>query len=49
MIKLTQKGLKLQVDAAHIPEKMFAVTGLTPEKLNEITLQLDQLIAYISE
>lgn len=49
MIKLTQKGVSLQQDAEHIPEKMFTVSGLTPEKLQSLTQELDQLIAHISD
>jgi len=49
MIKLTQKGVSLQQNAEHIPEKMFAVSGLTPEKLQGLTLELDQLIAHLSD
>jgi len=49
MIKLTKKGVSLQHDAKHIPEKMFSVTGLAPEKLKGLTQQLDQLIANISD
>ena len=49
IIKLTQKGVSLQQDAEHIPEKMFSVTGLTPEKLQSLTQELDQLIAHISD
>jgi len=49
MIILTQKGISLQQDAEHIPEKIFSESGLTPEKLKGLTLQLDQLIANISD
>jgi len=49
IIKLTPKGINLQQDAEHIPEKMFSVTRLTPEKLKGLTQQLDQLIANISD
>ena len=49
IIKLTQQGISLQQDAEHIPEKMFGVTGLTPEELQSLTLELDQLIANISD
>ncbi|PKI16000.1 MarR family winged helix-turn-helix transcriptional regulator, partial [Colwellia sp. 12G3] len=48
IIKLTAKGIALQQDAEHIPEKMFGVTGLTPEKLKSLTLDLDQLITHMS-
>ena len=44
LIKLTQKGVELQKSAEHIPEKMFAVTGLSPDKLQELNLTLDQLM-----
>jgi len=49
IIKLTKKGMGLQQSAEHIPEKMFAVTGLTPEKLFSLNQELDQLIANISD
>jgi DNA-binding MarR family transcriptional regulator len=49
IIKLTKKGIALQQDAEHIPEKMFGVTGLTPDKLQSFTLELDQLITNISD
>jgi DNA-binding MarR family transcriptional regulator len=49
IIQLTQQGLSLQKDAVHIPEKMLAVTGLTPEKLKDLTLELDRLITNISD
>ena len=49
MIKLTQKGVSLRQAAEHIPEKMFSVSGLTPEKLQGLTLELDQLIAHLSD
>ncbi|HCM47034.1 MAG TPA: MarR family transcriptional regulator [Colwellia sp.] len=44
IIKLTLKGIALQKDAEHIPGKMFGITGLTPDKLKSLTLDLDQLI-----
>ncbi len=49
IIKLTQIGIELQQSAEHIPEKMFAVTGLTPDKLQSLNQELDQLIANISD
>ena len=49
LIKLTQKGVELQKNAEHIPAKMFAVTGLSPEKLQELNLTLDQLIDNLGD
>ena len=49
IIKLTRKGMGLQQSAEHIPGKMFAVTGLTPDKLLNLNQELDQLIANISD
>ncbi|PKH88014.1 MarR family winged helix-turn-helix transcriptional regulator [Colwellia sp. Bg11-28] len=49
IIKLTKKGMGLQQSAEHIPGKMFAVTGLTPDKLLNLNQELDQLIANISD
>lgn len=49
VIKLTQKGIALQQSAEHIPAEMFAVTGLTVEKLQSLTGELDQLIENISD
>lgn len=49
IIKLTRKGMGLQQSAEHIPGKMFAVTGLTPDKLLSLNQELDQLIANISD
>ena len=48
IIKLTQRGIELQKDAEHIPAKMFAVTGLSPEKLQSLNLELDSLIEKMS-
>ena len=48
IIKLTQKGVDLQENAQHIPAKMFAVTGVTPERLQGLNQELDQLIANMS-
>jgi DNA-binding MarR family transcriptional regulator len=48
-INLTPQGIALQKNAEHIPGKMFGVTGLTPEKLESLTLELDQLIANVSD
>ncbi|NQZ27023.1 MAG: MarR family transcriptional regulator [Colwellia sp.] len=49
LIKLTQKGIELQQSAEHIPAKMFAVTGLSPEKLQALNLTLDQLIDNLGD
>jgi DNA-binding MarR family transcriptional regulator len=49
IIKLTQQGIVLQQSAEHIPGKMFGVTGLTPDKLQSLTTELDQLIENISD
>ncbi|KGJ89925.1 MarR family winged helix-turn-helix transcriptional regulator [Colwellia psychrerythraea] len=49
VIKLTQKGIELQKNAEHIPAKMFAVTGLTFEKLQSLNQELDQLIENITD
>ncbi|TWX71955.1 MarR family transcriptional regulator [Colwellia demingiae] len=49
IIKLTKKGIGLQQSAEHIPGEMFAVTGLTPDKLQHLNQELDQLIANISD
>lgn len=49
VIKLTDKGINLQKNAEHIPGEMFAVTGFTPDRLKSLTLELDQLIANISD
>lgn len=48
IIKLTEKGRELQQSAEHIPAQMFAVTGLSPEKLQSLTGELDQLIENLS-
>ncbi|ALO35156.1 MarR family transcriptional regulator [Colwellia sp. MT41] len=48
LIKLTQAGIDLQQSAEHIPAKMFAVTGLSAEKLQALNLTLDQLIENIA-
>lgn len=48
IIKLTETGSELQQDALHIPGEMFAVTGLTAEKLQSLTAELDQLIENIN-
>jgi len=48
-IKLSQKGSELKKDAQHIPEQMFAKTGLTADKLHSLTAELDQLIENISD
>ena len=47
IIKLTNKGSDLRAAAEKIPEKMFAKTGLTPDKLQNLNLTLDQLIEKI--
>jgi len=47
IIKLTNKGSDLRAAAEKIPEKMFAKTGLTPDKLQDLNLTLDQLIEKI--
>ena len=49
IIKLTTEGRALQQSAEDIPGKMFAVTGLSPEKLLSLNEELDQLIANINE
>lgn len=49
LIKLTQQGVELQKNAEHIPAKMFAVTGLSPEKLQVLNLTLDQLIDNLGD
>ena len=49
IIKLTKEGMALQQSAEHIPAKMFAVTGLTPDRLLSLNQELDQLIANISD
>lgn len=49
IIKLTKHGITLQQNAEHIPGKMFGVTGLTPDKLQSLTTELDQLIENISD
>ena len=49
IIKLTQQGTDLQQSAEHIPAKMFAVTGLTPDKLRILNQELDQLIENMSD
>ncbi len=46
-IKLTQKGSELRKDAQHIPEEMFLASGLTLDKLQSLTAELDQLIESI--
>lgn len=48
IIKLTKEGIALKQSAEHIPGEMFAVTGLTPEKLLNLNHDLDQLIANIN-
>jgi DNA-binding MarR family transcriptional regulator len=48
IIKLTKKGLELKKDAQHIPADMFSVTGLTLDKLQSLTGELDKLIDNIS-
>jgi len=48
IIKLTEQGSQLQKSAEHIPAKMFAVTGLTLDKLKDLTRELDRLIENIS-
>ncbi|WP_019027544.1 MarR family winged helix-turn-helix transcriptional regulator [Colwellia piezophila] len=49
IIKLTQKGIDLRQAAEHIPAKMFAVTGFSPEKLQSLNVELDRLIENISD
>jgi DNA-binding MarR family transcriptional regulator len=49
IVKLNKKGSELQQSALHIPAKMFAVTGLTEDKLQSLTGELDQLIEHISD
>jgi DNA-binding MarR family transcriptional regulator len=49
VIKLTTKGIELADKAKDIPRQMFAVTGLTPEKLQNLTDELDLLINNISD
>lgn len=49
IVKLTKKGMGLQQSAEHIPGEMFAVTGLTPDKMQNLNLELDQLIVNISD
>ncbi len=48
-IKLTESGKKLKHTAQNIPEKIFAITGLTPEKLIELSQQLDELLINLSD
>jgi len=48
IIKLTEQGCQLQKSAEHIPAKMFAITGLTPDNLKDLTSELDRLIENIS-
>ncbi|KGJ87617.1 MarR family winged helix-turn-helix transcriptional regulator [Colwellia psychrerythraea] len=48
IIKLTKEGKALKQSAEHIPGEMFAVTGLTPEKLFSLNQDLDQLMANIN-
>jgi len=49
IIKLTRIGSELQQRAQLIPKKMFEVTGLTADKLQSLTGELDQLIENISD
>ncbi len=49
IIKLTQQGTDLKANAEHIPAKMFAITGFTPQKLQDLNLSLDQLIEKMSD
>ncbi len=49
LIKLSQKGKELKNKAQHVPEKMFAITGLQPEQLQSLNQQLDQLLADMSD
>jgi len=49
IIRLTDTGSTLKKSAEHIPEKMFAVTGLTANKLQSLTAELDLLIENISK
>jgi|TARA_B110000914_G_C15035226_1_gene252801 DNA-binding MarR family transcriptional regulator len=48
-IHLTQSARKLSNKAKDIPAKMFNITGFTPEQLQSLNLQLDQLLVNISE
>lgn len=47
-IQLTQKGINLKEKAQGIPEKMFCLTGFTPEQLKRFNQQLDLLLENIS-
>jgi len=47
-IQLTQAGTQLKDKAQGIPEKMFSITGFTPEQLNTLNQQLDLLLKNIS-
>ncbi len=48
-IKLTKKGGELKKDALHIPAEIFSVTGLSVDKLQSLTGELDQLIETIGK
>jgi len=47
-VKLTLTGWQLKVQAADLPKKMFTVTGMSIEQLQNLTQQLDQLMVNIS-
>ena len=47
-IQLTPTGKALKNQAQDIPAKMFNITGFTPEQLQALNQQLDQLLENIS-
>jgi len=47
-VQLTVKGINLKEKAQDIPEKMFCLTGFTPEQLKTLNQELDLLLENIS-
>lgn len=47
-IKLTLNGRQLKEQAAHIPEQMFSITGMTIDELQGLNTQLDKLLNHMS-
>ena len=48
-IQLTESGQRLEDKAHDIPTKMLSITGFTPEQLQLLNPQLDQLLVNISD
>jgi DNA-binding MarR family transcriptional regulator len=48
-VKLTTKGSQLKQQATEIPEKMFSVTGMKINELQQLNSQLDNLLLNLDE